>query len=97
MVNTKKDLVDRMAAVGYTKKAANVIVDDVFGIISDMLTEGEQLQIIGFGKFEIRQMGERETIDVVTGKRIVIPSYRLPRFVPGGALRQRVKEGVIRD
>ena len=51
----------------------------------------------GFGTFDVRERAERESIDPQSKERIVIPSYRTPKFTPGKLLKREVKEGIIRD
>ena len=43
-----------------TKKDAEKAVKAVFEAISDSLTQGDKVQIIGFGTFEVRQRKTRE-------------------------------------
>ena len=43
-----------------TKKDAEKAVKAVFSVISDSLTKGDKVQIIGFGTFEVRQRKARE-------------------------------------
>ena len=43
-----------------TKKDAEKAVKAVFEAISDSLTQGDKVQIIGFGTFEVRQRKARE-------------------------------------
>ena len=42
-----------------TKKDAEKAVKAVFSVISDSLTKGDKVQIIGFGTFEVRQRKAR--------------------------------------
>ena len=51
----KAQLIETVAEkTGLTKKDATVAVDAVFGSIQDYLKEGEKVQLIGFGNFEVR-------------------------------------------
>ena len=44
---------------GLTKKDAEKAVSAVFEAISDALVEGEKVQLVGFGTFEVRDRKER--------------------------------------
>lgn len=94
---TKDDFITRLAAKGYTKTAAGVIIDDFIRTLEEVLVEGESVMFRGFGTFDVRERVERESIDPQTKERIVIPPYRTPKFTPGKLLKREVKEGIIRD
>ena len=91
------DIVERLAANGYTKKSAGLIIDDVVKVISEALVEGEDVQFHGFGTFCVRDVAPRETTDFKTRDRITIPTHKAPKFVPGAQLKRWVREGAIRD
>ena len=80
----KAQLIETVAEkTGLTKKYATVAVDAVFGSIQDYLKEGEKVQLIGFGNFEVRERA--------AGKEIQIPASKVPAFKPGKALKDAVK------
>lgn len=89
----RKEIVDRLAEKGYTKKDARTILDDVFTMINEVLLDGDDVVIHGFGMFTVKDIKERESIDVNTKERITIPAYKAPRFVAGDTLRRSIKEG----
>ena len=93
----KEEVIDRLAKKGYTKKSANLIIDDVVRVLSEALVEGEEIQLHGFGTFYVRNMAPRETTDLVTGERITIPGHNLPKFTPGSTLKRWVMDGIIRE
>jgi len=61
------------------------------------LVEGESVQIHGFGTFDVKECKPRETVDLQTKERIVIPAYKAPKFTAGKLLKRAVKEGFIRE
>ena len=93
----RNDLIERLAQKGYTKKDAGVILDDLVLTITEALVNGESVQIHGFGTFDIKECAPRETVDLQTKERIVIPSYKAPKFTAGKLLKRAVKEGFIRE
>lgn len=93
----RNDIIDRLALNGYTKKDAGIILDDVIKIITEALVEGESVQIHGFGTFDTKEYQPRETVDLQTKERIVIPAYKAPKFTAGKLLKRAVKEGFIRE
>lgn len=93
----RNDIIERLAQKGYTKKDAGVILDDIFMMITEELVRGESVQIHGFGTFDVRECAERETTDLQTKERILIPSYKAPKFTAGKLLKRAIKEGFIRE
>lgn len=93
----RNDIVERLMLKGYTKKDAGVILDDVFGVITESLVSGEGVQIYGFGTFDVKECAPRETVDFQSKERIVIPAYKAPKFTAGKLLKRAVKEGFIRE
>lgn len=93
---TKADLVNRLAAKGYTKKDADVLISDVFDTIAEILADGDSVRIYGFGSFEVRDLKDRESTNPQTQEPIIIPGHKAPKFVAGKFLRRAVKEGLIR-
>lgn len=93
----RDDIIERLAKKGYTKKSARFIIDDFVRVVSEALVEGEEIQFHGFGTFCVKDLAPRETSEVGTGNRIVIPAHREPKFVPGKQLKRWVREGIIRE
>ncbi|MBF4500071.1 MULTISPECIES: HU family DNA-binding protein [Savagea] len=73
------------------KKDAAKAVDAVFGTIQETLAEGEKVQLIGFGNFEVRDRAARKGRNPQTGKEIEIPASKVPAFKAGKALKDAVK------
>lgn len=93
----RKEIIERLADKGYTKKAAAVIIDDFVRMIAEILVEGEEVKFHGFGTFKILTTKDREMQNYQTKETIPIPSHRAPKFVPGAQLKRWVREGFIRE
>ena len=89
---TKTELIDRVAqSAGTTKKEAAVAVGAVIDSITQALVNGEKVQLIGFGSFEVRTRAARDGHDPQDPKRIIrIPEKRVPVFKAGKALKESV-------
>lgn len=74
-----------------TKKDATKAVDAIFASISEALQEGEKVQVIGFGNFEVRERAARKGRNPQTGEEIEIPASKVPAFKPGKALKDGIK------
>lgn len=93
----KGDIIERLAERGYTKTAANEIIDDFVRVISEALVEGEDVMFHGFGTFYTKDIKPRKTRDYQSKEIMVIPGFRCPKFVAGRQLKRWVREGFIRD
>jgi len=88
----KTDLVNAVAEKSeLSKKDAGKAVDSVFEAIMDSLSEGEKVQLIGFGNFEVRERAARKGRNPQTGEEIEIPASKVPAFKAGKALKDSVK------
>ena len=73
-----------------TKKDAEKAVKAVFSVISDSLTKGDKVQIIGFGTFEVRQRKAREGRNPRNNEPIPIEASKTPAFKAGKQLKDLV-------
>lgn len=84
----KTELVASVAeATSLSKKDAENAVSAVIASITKSLTEGEKVQIAGFGTFEVRERSERIGRDPRTSEEIIIPASKTPAFKAGKALK----------
>lgn len=88
----KTELVAKVAEKSeLTKKDAAKAIDAVFASISESLQDGEKVQIIGFGNFEVRERAARKGRNPQTGQEINIPASKVPAFKAGKALKDGIK------
>ena len=87
----KTELVNAVAAKGLSKKDADVAVKVVFESITEALKNGEKVQLIGFGTFEVRERAEKEAHNPRTGETIKVAATKVPAFKAGQALKDAVK------
>lgn len=89
----KAELVEKVAQkTDLTKKEVTATVEAVFQSIQDYLAEGEKVQIIGFGTFEVRDRAARKGRNPQTGEEIEIAATKVPGFKAGKALKDAVKK-----
>lgn len=92
----KAELIEKVAsATDLTKKDATAAVDAVFSTIQDALANGEKVQLIGFGNFEVRERAARKGRNPQTGEEIEIPASKVPAFKPGKALKDADRKSVV--
>ena len=87
----KTDLVNAVAAAGFSKKDADKAVAAVFGAIEGALAKGEKVQLIGFGTFEVKERAARTGHNPKTGAAIEIAAAKVPSFKAGAALKTAIK------
>ena len=87
----KTDLVNAVAAAGFTKKDADKAVAAVFEAIEGALVKGDKVQLIGFGTFEVRERAAKEGRNPKTGETLKIAASKVPAFKAGAALKNAVK------
>ncbi len=66
-----------------SEKALKAFVD----VVADALKEGDKVQVVGFGTFEVSERGEREGRNPQTGETMVIKASKNPKFKAGKALK----------
>ncbi len=88
----KTDLITKVAEItDLSKKDATKAVDAVFDAIAEALRNGEKVQLVGFGNFEVRERSARKGRNPQTGAEIDIPASKVPAFKPGKALKDGIK------
>ena len=88
----KADLVAKMAEKSeLSKKDAEKALNSFVASVEEALSNGEKVQLVGFGSFEIRQRAARKGINPQTKKEITIPATKVPVFKVGKALKDAVK------
>ena len=68
-------------------KVAAAALDATISSITDALKAGENVQLIGFGTFEVRTRAARTGRNPATGETIEIAESKVPAFKPGKALK----------
>jgi DNA-binding protein HU-beta len=86
----KGDLINEVAKVVGTKKAAQDAVDCVFSTITKALKKKESVALVGFGTFKVGKRKARTGRNPQTGAEIKIKAKSVPKFVAGQALKDAV-------
>ncbi len=88
----QKQLASRVSEKIKVKKA---LVERVFesslNCITEALTKGDKVRLVGFGNFLVRSRAARVGRNPQTGEKINIPVSKAPAFVPGINLKKAVK------
>jgi len=86
---TKNDIIQKVHnQLGYSKKDATVLVEQVFEIIKENLTQGEKIKISGFGSFVVKEKQAQKGRNPQTGEEIEIGARKVLTFKPSQILRK---------
>ena len=87
----KSELIDAVASAADLNKAdASRAVDGVIAAVTEALKSGDQVTIVGFGTFLVRERGARTGRNPRTGESIQIAASKAPAFKAGKALKDAV-------
>ena len=88
----KADLVSMIAAKSnLTKKDSESALNAFVETVQTALKNGEKIQLVGFGTFEVRKRAARTGINPRTKEEIKIPATKAPVFKAGKALKDSCK------
>jgi len=89
----KAELINAVAAsADVSKKDAESVVTATLDAITAALKDGEKVQLVGFGSFEVKKRAERIGRNPKTKESIKIPASKVPVFKAGKALKDTVAQ-----
>jgi|TARA_B100001750_G_C15148349_1_gene418259 integration host factor subunit alpha len=92
MTLTKSDIVEDLNnEIGLNKREAKELVDMLFDDIKDLLSEGHEVKLSGFGNFQLRDKSPRPGRNPRTGEDVEISARRVVTFKAGQKLKESVK------
>ena len=87
----KAELINAVAAsADVSKKDAEAVVSAMLETITGALKEGDKVQLVGFGSFEVKKRAARTGRNPKTKEAIEIPASIVPVFKAGKALKDAV-------
>ena len=87
----KSQLVDQIAAgADISKAAAGRALDAVIAAVTESLQAGEDVALVGFGTFAVKERAARTGRNPQTGKEITIEAAKVPSFRAGKMLKDAV-------
>ena len=75
---------------GLSKKDTEIAVNAAIEVITEALKDGDKVQLVGFGAFEVKARAERIGRNPKTKEQIKIPASKVPVFKAGKALKDAV-------
>jgi DNA-binding protein HU-beta len=87
----KNDLVSSVSnATGLSKIDAAKAVDGVIDSITESLSKGDEVRLVGFGTFSVSHRKATTGRNPRTGETIQIKATKVPKFKSGKALKTAV-------
>ena len=87
----KTELINVVSAeTEISKKDVDAVIAATVKAITDALKEGNKVQLIGFGTFEVKTVAEREGRNPKTGETITIAATKKPVFSASKVLKDEV-------
>ncbi len=89
----KSELIDAIAAsADIPKAAAGRALDAMVDSVTDALKKGDQVVLVGFGTFSVKDRAARTGRNPQTGQPIQIAAAKIPSFKAGKALKDSVNQ-----
>ena len=87
-----QDLVVLLAEkTNIAKKDAETLIKECFDLMGESLEKDKLLKIKNLGTFKLIRVEDRESIDVSTGERVIIPAHYKVSFSPDTMLAEKVE------
>ena len=87
----KKDLIESISSkTGFTKKDSEAALNAVLESVTDALSKGDKVTLIGFGTYSVSRREARMGRNPQTGKEIKIAAKNAVKFKAGQALKDKV-------
>ncbi len=88
----KAKLIEQMAKnTKLSKSTCKECLEAFLTTVSTVLKQNKQVVLTGFGTFSVMKRKSRTGINPSTGKKMIIPAKKVPKFKPGKALKELVK------
>jgi integration host factor subunit beta len=91
---TKSELIETVAMQvnTFSRKDVETIIDTLFQSMTDSLSNGEKVEIRGFGSFKIKERSGRQGRNPKSGENIYIESKKVPFFKAGKEIKERINK-----
>jgi integration host factor subunit alpha len=90
MALTKNDIVAAVHELGFSKKKSVEVIESLLEIMKKALETSEDVLISGFGKFCVKQKGQRRGRNPATGEDLILRERRVVTFKCSGKLRNKI-------
>jgi nucleoid DNA-binding protein len=90
---TKADIVEQISnSTGLTKKDTAMAVEGFIQAIRQAMSNGQNIEIRGFGSFKVKSRRARKARNPRTGEAVEVPARMVPTFKPSKELKDMVEK-----
>jgi nucleoid DNA-binding protein len=90
---TKADIVEQISnSTGLTKKDTAMAVEGFIQAVRRALSNGQNIEIRGFGSFKVKSRRARKARNPRTGQAVDVPARMVPTFKPSKELKDMVEK-----
>lgn len=87
----KGELIETLAQINdMPVSQSRAYMESLLDLIEKKIKKGEEVNITGFGKFEVVKRAGRKGRNPATGEAIKVPARKVPKFTAGLALKRSV-------
>ena len=88
----KNELIGAVASKSeISKKDVEKVINTFTNVVTDVLINGDKVQLVGFGTFEVIERAASTGRNPKTGETITIDASKSPKFKAGKSLKDAVK------
>ena len=89
----KNEFISKLAEDTSMKKSdAEKFLDAFIANVKELMVNGDKLQLVGFGTFEVKERSEKEGVNPATGEKITIAACKIPAFRPGKSFKEELNK-----
>lgn len=92
-MNNKELVAELSRRIGQKSSVTQRMLNSILGAMGDAFQEGDPVQIMNFGTFEVKKKMERIITNPVTGQRMLVPPKLVLSFKPNSSLKDNVRKG----
>lgn len=87
-----KEFISKLAKkTGLSSSKTTTDLEMLVSVVIERLKENDQINVSGFGVFEVKMRRERVSVNPKTGQRMLIPPKLVPAFRPSSKLKDSFK------
>lgn len=90
-MNNKEFIAELAQRAGYTQADTQKMVATLIAEMGDRFEEGDAVQVVGFGTFEVKKRLERIVVNPGTQQRMLVPPKLVLNFKPVAAIKEVLK------
>lgn len=92
-MNNKEFIAKLSSKAGFTQEESQKMVKTMLEAMGTSFEQGEPIQVIGFGTFDVKKRMERVIVNPTTGLRMLVPPKLVLSFKPTNTIKTHIKKG----